>query len=93
MTLKIVFAQDYVYLYVHGADAYETKDWNDVVRYMEESLESYLQAENECRAQCEGPFDHGWFPDFVPSMSSKCSVAYCSSCHNSFFFIPIQLIV
>lgn len=38
---------------------------------MEESLESYVQAENECRAQCEGPFDHGWFPDFIASISSK----------------------
>lgn len=45
---------------------------------MEESLESYLQAENECRAQCEGPFDHGWLPDFVPSVSSKWVVAYAT---------------
>lgn len=42
-----------------------------VTHYMEESLVSYLQSEEECRSQCEGPFDHGWYPDFVPSISSK----------------------
>lgn len=38
---------------------------------MEESLTEYIQAEEECRAQCEGPFDHGWYPDFIPSISSE----------------------
>lgn len=38
---------------------------------MEESLVAYLQAEEECRAQCEGPFDQGWYPDFIPSISSE----------------------
>lgn len=37
---------------------------------MEESLASYLHAEDECRAQCEGPFDPGWYPDFVPAIAS-----------------------
>lgn len=41
---------------------------------MEESLVSYLQAEEECRAQCEGPFDPGWYPDFVPAISSKAGI-------------------
>ncbi|XP_060516352.1 prolyl 3-hydroxylase 1-like isoform X2 [Cylas formicarius] len=28
------------------------------------------EAEDECRAQCEGPFDPGWYPDFVMSISN-----------------------
>uniref|UniRef100_A0A6P7GKK4 procollagen-proline 3-dioxygenase n=1 Tax=Diabrotica virgifera virgifera TaxID=50390 RepID=A0A6P7GKK4_DIAVI len=68
-------AKDYVYLYAHGADAYEKKKWQFVVFNMEESLVHYLQAEEECRAQCEGPFDHGWYPDFIPSISNHFTVA------------------
>ncbi|KAK9872974.1 hypothetical protein WA026_020322 [Henosepilachna vigintioctopunctata] len=64
-------ARDYVYLYSHGAAAYEKKDWKSVINNMEESLTDFLQAGEECRAQCEGPFDHGWLPDFVPSIASK----------------------
>ena len=58
-------------MYIHGADAYEKKDWNGVVQNMEESLASYLQAEDDCRALCEGPFDQGLYPDFIPSIASK----------------------
>lgn len=65
--------KDYVYLYIHGAAAYERKDWKSVEYYMEESLEQLLQSEEECRAQCEGPFDQGWFPDLIPSIASEFS--------------------
>ncbi|CAH1158417.1 unnamed protein product [Phyllotreta striolata] len=71
-------AKDYVYLYVHGSEAYEYKDWDSVISNMEESLTEYLQAEDECRAQCEGPFDHGWYPDFIPSISNHFTV--CLKC-------------
>lgn len=62
--------QDYVYLYTYGSDAYQKKDWDTAINNMEESLASYLHAEDECRAQCEGPFDPGWYPDFVPAIAS-----------------------
>ncbi|XP_018578753.1 prolyl 3-hydroxylase 1 [Anoplophora glabripennis] len=71
-------AETYVYLYVHGNDAYQRKDWKSVEDNMEESLGAYLQAEEECRAQCEGPFDQGWYPDFIPSISNH--FAYCLKC-------------
>ncbi|CAH1103258.1 unnamed protein product [Psylliodes chrysocephalus] len=71
-------AKDYVYLYVHGAESYEHKDWQSVIFNMEESLTEYIQAEEECRAQCEGPFDHGWYPDFIPSISNHFTV--CLKC-------------
>ncbi|XP_066247278.1 prolyl 3-hydroxylase 1-like [Euwallacea similis] len=63
-------AKDYVYLYVYGADAYQKKDWNTAINNMEESLVSYLHSEDECRAQCEGPFNPGWYPDFVPAIAN-----------------------
>ncbi|XP_057671498.1 cartilage-associated protein-like [Diorhabda carinulata] len=74
-------AKDYVYLYIHGADAYEKKGWESVVFNMEESLVDYLQAEEECRAQCEGPFDHGWYPDFIASISNHFTV--CLKCKQA----------
>lgn len=60
-----------MYLYLYGVDAYEKKDWKTAIENMEESLISYLQSEEECRAQCEGPFDQGWYPDLIPSIASK----------------------
>ncbi|KAH1022924.1 prolyl 3-hydroxylase 2 isoform X1 [Dendroctonus ponderosae] len=63
-------AKDFVYLYVYGSDAYEKKDWDNAINNMEESLASYLHEEEECRAQCEGPFDAGWYPDFVPAIAN-----------------------
>lgn len=74
-------AKDYVYLYVHGASAYERKDWDSVVHNMEESLLSYLQSEEECRALCEGPFNQGWFPDFIPAVSNH--FTYCLRCKQN----------
>lgn len=58
-------------MFTYGAHAYENKEWDKVVQYMEESLGAYLHAEDMCRKQCEGPFDQGWLPDFIPSIASK----------------------
>lgn len=57
---------------MHGTAAYNNKDWQGVIENMEESVFAYLTATNECRAQCEGPFDQGWYPDMIPSIASKC---------------------
>nr|XP_022901177.1 prolyl 3-hydroxylase 1-like [Onthophagus taurus] len=71
-------AQMYVYLYVHGSDAHINKNWDDVIQNMEESITYYLYAEEECRASCEGPFNQGWFPDFIPSIANH--FAYSLRC-------------
>ncbi|KAL1492863.1 hypothetical protein ABEB36_011041 [Hypothenemus hampei] len=63
-------AQNYVYLYVYGVNAYMRKEWDTAINNIEESLVSYLHAEDKCRAQCEGPFDPGWHPDFVPAIAN-----------------------
>nr|CAD7402412.1 unnamed protein product [Timema poppensis] len=61
--------KDYVPLYIHGSEAYRNEDFRSVIGYIEESLDELLKEEEECRAFCEGPFDQGWFPDFVSSIS------------------------
>ncbi|KAJ9579213.1 hypothetical protein L9F63_024681, partial [Diploptera punctata] len=62
-------AKRYVSLYIHGSEAYNQQDYRAVISYFEESLEDYFREEDKCRAYCEGPFDHGWFPDFVSSIA------------------------
>ena len=58
-------------MYIHGADAYEKKDWNGVVQNMEESLASYLQAEDDCSDIIDRNFAKGRYPDFNHSIASK----------------------
>ncbi|XP_059469001.1 prolyl 3-hydroxylase 1-like [Neocloeon triangulifer] len=74
-------AKKFVSLYVHGVDAYDKKNFEAVIQYFEESLADYMQNEKECRAYCEGPFDQGWFPEFVPSISNH--FAYCLKCKSN----------
>jgi len=64
-------AKPFVEFYVRGSDAYGKKDFERTANYFELSLTEYLQSEIECRAMCEGPFDQGWFPDFISSVASK----------------------
>ncbi len=66
-------AKPYVDFYIRGSESYKKSDYDRTTSYMELSLTEYLQAEEECRALCEGPFDQGWFPDFISSISSKFS--------------------
>lgn len=67
-------AKAYVDFYIRGSDAYERKDYGRAANYMEMSLTEYLLSDEECRAHCEGPFDQGWFPDFISSISSNFSL-------------------
>lgn len=52
-------AKPYVDFYVRGTEAYAKEDHGRSANYFELSLVEYLQAEEECRAKCEGPFDQG----------------------------------
>ena len=38
---------------------------------MENGLKSFYSAEEDCRLGCEKPFDMGWYPDFIASISSN----------------------
>ena len=64
-------AKPYVEFYIRGSESYKKEEFDRTANYFELSLTEYLIAENECRAMCEGPFDQGWFPDFVSSVASK----------------------
>lgn len=63
-------AKAYVDFYVRGSDAYKKEDHARAANYMEMSLAEYLLSDAECRVHCEGPFDQGWFPDFISSISN-----------------------
>ena len=56
--------------FLTGTDHYRNEEWSDVVGTMEESVHLYLKTEEECRFDCEKPFDQGWYPDFVSSVAS-----------------------
>lgn len=61
----------YVSVYFKGVSAYENGDYAEAVGLFETSLRSYLEAEEECRFYCEGPFDQGWHPEFTSSIASE----------------------
>lgn len=52
-------AKPYVDFYIRGSEAYKKKDYDRSSNYFELSLIEYLTSEEECRAECEGPFDQG----------------------------------
>ncbi len=57
--------------FVEGTNSYRAERWPEVSLRMERALSGYLEAEERCRFACEKPFDMGWFPDFVTSISSQ----------------------
>ena len=63
--------QEHTVKYQAGTKAYTAEEWTEVISQMEGAVTSYLEAENQCRRNCEKPFDMGWFPEFVVSMSSN----------------------
>ena len=58
-------------LFSQGTEAYHDQKYSEVIELFEASLKDLLNAEEDCRAYCEGPFDQGWLPDFVSSVASR----------------------
>ncbi|XP_076280012.1 prolyl 3-hydroxylase 1 isoform X2 [Lasioglossum baleicum] len=71
-------AAPYVSIYFKGVLAYEDANYAEAVALFEASLASYLQAEEECRFYCEGPFDQGWHPEFTSSIANH--FTFCLKC-------------
>ncbi|XP_050584076.1 prolyl 3-hydroxylase 1-like isoform X1 [Bombus affinis] len=71
----------YVSVYFKGVSAYENGDYAEAAGLFETSLRSYLEAEEECRFYCEGPFDQGWHPEFTSSIANH--FTYCLKCKRS----------
>ena len=55
---------------MEGVKEYDKKNWKLVIGSMENAIKTYLSSEEECRLLCEKPFDMGWYPDFIASVSS-----------------------
>jgi len=63
-------AAPFVEIYLRGIAAYEEGNYAEAAAEFESSLASYVEAEEECRIYCEGPFDQGWHPEFTSSLAS-----------------------
>ena len=51
--------------------AYNEGDWKTAAEEFESSLELYFKEEDRCRAECERPFTHTGYPDFVMAVAGK----------------------
>ncbi|XP_065077293.1 cartilage-associated protein-like [Ochlerotatus camptorhynchus] len=68
----------FVKLFVAGILAINDKEWQTVISVMESSVMQFIYDENQCRAYCEGEFDHGFMPDFVSAIGNHfANVLYC----------------
>ncbi len=57
-------------LYFQGTEAYYAEEYDTAISKLEASINEFIKANDECRADCEGPFDQGWLPDFTSSIAS-----------------------
>jgi len=64
--------------YEQGLAAYAKEDYETTVASIENALKLFMQEEELCRVQCEKPFDMGWHPDFVSSVSNH--FTFCVKC-------------
>jgi len=74
-------AYNHTLKYDAGVKAYNNQEWVEVVEKMEEAVNLYIDAENECRRDCQRPFDMGWFPEFIVSISNH--FTYCLKCKRN----------
>ncbi|XP_043281496.1 cartilage-associated protein-like isoform X2 [Venturia canescens] len=71
-------AEPFTTFYASGVKAYDEERYEDVIKYFEKSLDLYMASEEDCRYYCEGPFNQGWLPEFVPSVANH--FTYCIKC-------------
>lgn len=68
----------FVKLFVAGILAINDKEWENAISFLESSIMQFIYDENQCRAYCEGEFDHGFMPDFVSAIGNHfTNVLYC----------------
>ncbi|KAE8744370.1 hypothetical protein FOCC_FOCC008974 [Frankliniella occidentalis] len=71
-------SEKFVSLYTLGTEAYFKEEYDAAISNLEASLKEFFKASDECRADCEGPFDQGWLPDFTSSIANH--FVYCLKC-------------
>lgn len=64
--------------YKAGVYYYSEGEWEKSVQYFEKAASDFITAEQECRLECEKPFDMGWFPDFVTAVANH--FVFCLKC-------------
>jgi len=69
--ILLILFQPHANSFVSGDLSYTSGQWSDTVRYFEKALLEYFEAEENCRLDCEKPFEMGWYPDFVTSVASN----------------------
>jgi len=74
-------AKAWVAPYLAGQKHYSTEQWREMVEAMEDSLRLYLREEEECRLQCDKPFDQKWYPDFTSSVANH--FTFCLKCRRN----------
>jgi len=67
--------------YLTGQTAYVDEEWGTMVEAMENSLRLYLKEEDDCRLQCDKPFDQKWYPDFTSSVANH--FTFCLKCSRN----------
>ncbi|XP_055601856.1 cartilage-associated protein-like isoform X2 [Uranotaenia lowii] len=68
----------FVKMFVAGILKINDQKWEEVISLMESSIMQFIYDENQCRAYCEGEFDHGFLPDFISSIANHFTNAlYC----------------
>ena len=65
------FFQLHTASYKSGVIHYSEGEWEESVEFFEKAIIEFIQAEDQCRLECEKPFDMGWFPDFVTAVASE----------------------
>lgn len=64
--------------FMDAAQYYRDESWQQVIDNMEQVIPKYLESEEDCRFDCEKPFDMGWFPDFITSVANH--FTFCLRC-------------
>ncbi|XP_049277526.1 cartilage-associated protein-like [Anopheles funestus] len=68
----------FVPLLIGGIVDEQETNWERAIERLESSIKQYIFDENECRAFCEGEFDHGFLPDFITAIGNHFTNAlYC----------------
>ncbi|TRY71031.1 hypothetical protein TCAL_08913 [Tigriopus californicus] len=68
----------YTKYFMDAAQYYRDESWQQVIDNMEQVIPKYLESEEDCRFDCEKPFDMGWFPDFITSVANH--FTFCLRC-------------
>ncbi|XP_035890752.1 cartilage-associated protein-like [Anopheles stephensi] len=68
----------FVDLLIGGIVDEQDGNWERAIERLEGSIKQYIFDENQCRAFCEGEFDHGFLPDFITAIGNHFTNAlYC----------------